>query len=220
MAYDFYIDGVLLPVAPGKLSIKNGSQNKTFQLINDGEVNCIKSPSLQEISFGLLLPNVKYPFAVYPGGFQKANFYLDKLEALKTGKRSFQFIISRSLPTGENLNSTNIKVALEDFTVEEDAGEGFDVFVTINLKQYKDYGTKTVHININQKTASVSQPRGDTSDSGGGGGTYIVKKGDCLWKIAQKYYGSGSQYKKIYDANKSIIKNPNLIYPGQVLTIP
>lgn len=49
---------------------------------------------------------------------------------------------------------------------------------------------------------------------------HTVKKGDCLWNIAKKYYGSGASYKKIYEANKSKIKNPNLIYPGQVFLIP
>ncbi len=50
--------------------------------------------------------------------------------------------------------------------------------------------------------------------------TYTVVKGDCLWNIAKKFYGRGAQYVKIYNANKDKIKNPNLIYPGQVLTIP
>ena len=46
------------------------------------------------------------------------------------------------------------------------------------------------------------------------------EKADTLWAIAKKYYGSGSQYTKIYNANKDKIKNPNLIYPGQVIKIP
>ena len=51
--------------------------------------------------------------------------------------------------------------------------------------------------------------------------TYTVKSGDCLWNIAKKYYGNGAQYTKIYNANRGVIGgNPNLIYPGQVLTIP
>lgn len=49
---------------------------------------------------------------------------------------------------------------------------------------------------------------------------YVVVKGDSLWKIAKKFYGSGAQNTRIYNANKDKIKNPNLIYPGQVLTIP
>ena len=53
-----------------------------------------------------------------------------------------------------------------------------------------------------------------------GAKTYTVKKGDCLWNIAKQFYGKGSQYSKIFNANKGTIKNANLIYPGQVLTIP
>lgn len=50
--------------------------------------------------------------------------------------------------------------------------------------------------------------------------THTVVKGDTLWAISKKYYGKGSDYMKIYNANKNILKNPNLIYPGQKLTIP
>lgn len=49
---------------------------------------------------------------------------------------------------------------------------------------------------------------------------YTIKSGDTLWAIASKYYGSGAQYPKIYNANKNIIKNANLIYPGQKILIP
>lgn len=54
-----------------------------------------------------------------------------------------------------------------------------------------------------------------------GAKTYTVKPGDNLWDIAKKQYGSGAAYKKIYEANKGVIGgNPNLIYPGQKLTLP
>lgn len=47
-----------------------------------------------------------------------------------------------------------------------------------------------------------------------------MQKGDSLWKIAKQFYGNGAQYSKIVSANADKIKNPNLIYPGQVFTIP
>lgn len=49
-----------------------------------------------------------------------------------------------------------------------------------------------------------------------------VKSGNWLWKIANSVavYGDGSQWPKIYEANKDQIKDPDLIYPNQVFTIP
>lgn len=49
---------------------------------------------------------------------------------------------------------------------------------------------------------------------------YEIKSGDSLSKIAKKYYGDGNQYNKIFEANKEVIKDPNLIYPGQKIRIP
>ena len=49
---------------------------------------------------------------------------------------------------------------------------------------------------------------------------YVVKKGDSLWRIAGKVYGNPLKWGRIYRANKDKIKNPNKIYPNQVLTIP
>lgn len=50
--------------------------------------------------------------------------------------------------------------------------------------------------------------------------TYTVKSGDSLSKIAKQFYGDAMQYKKIYEANRDQISNPDLIQPGWVLKIP
>jgi nucleoid-associated protein YgaU len=47
-----------------------------------------------------------------------------------------------------------------------------------------------------------------------------VKKGDTLSKIAKTYYGDAMKYPVIFEANKPMLKDPNLIYPGQMLRIP
>ena len=52
------------------------------------------------------------------------------------------------------------------------------------------------------------------------GQTYTVQAGDTLWSIAKRFYGSGFKWDVIYNANYDVIKNPRMIYVGQVLLIP
>jgi nucleoid-associated protein YgaU len=49
---------------------------------------------------------------------------------------------------------------------------------------------------------------------------YVVQSGDSLSKIAKEYYGNAMKYPEIFEANKEVIKDPDLIYPGQKLRIP
>ena len=60
--YRFYLANMLLPVTPSKLSVKTKNMNKTVTLINEGEVNIIKTKGLREFSFELLLPFDRYSF--------------------------------------------------------------------------------------------------------------------------------------------------------------
>jgi len=49
---------------------------------------------------------------------------------------------------------------------------------------------------------------------------HTVVKGDTLWKIAEKTLGSGARYPEVFEANRPMLKDPDKIYPGQVLRIP
>ena len=218
--YSFFFDDMQLPVTPSKLSVKIKGNNKTLTLVNEGDINFLRSPGLTEISFEMLLPMLEqYSFA---SEYHQPDYYLGILESYMTEKKPFRFIVSRVSPSGDKLYDTNIKVSLEDYTVSEDATDGFDVTVSINLKQYIDYATKKVTVtkpnNSSKSTLKTEKPR-ETSGKPTAK-TYTVTSGDCLWTIAKKYYGNGAQYTKIYNANKDKISNPNLIYVGQVLTIP
>ena len=146
--YDFYLKKCLLPIAPEKLQVKINNANDTLTLINEGEINILKTPELTDIEFECRIPQVKYPFATYKSGFKGASYFLDYFESLKADKKPFQFIVSRTLPNGKVLFSTNMKVSMEDYKITEQAKDGFDLTVKIKLKQYRDYGTKTVNIKI------------------------------------------------------------------------
>ena len=73
--------------------------------------------------------------------------------------------------------------------------------------------------------SSQSQPA-ETEASGEGvkevvaGTSVIIRKGDSLWRVARRNYGQGIRYTTIFEANRDQIKNPRLIYPGQVLKVP
>lgn len=222
MAYTMYLGGVLMPITPSKVKVKINNQNDTLTLINGDEINILKEPGLTDVSFDLLLPQVSYPFT--NGGAQSADYYLSLFERLKTSKEPFQFILNRSMPSGKRLFYTNLTVGMEDYQITDDAEEGFDITVTVSLKQYRHYGTKTVTIQpaptpAETPTATVEQPQRETSQAPQQT-TYTVKSGDCLWNIAKKYLGDDSRYNEIYNLNKDKITNPNLIYAGQVLTLP
>lgn len=213
----------MLPVTPSKLQIKIENKNDTITLINDGEVNFLKKAGLSTVEFEVLLPNVNYPFAVYTDGFKKADFYLKKLSQLKTDCKPFRFIVTREQPNGIPMFSTNLNVSLEEYTIKEDAKNGIDILASIKLKQYRDFGTKTCKISLVNSTQNVvatgtrettNSPLPTTAQ------VYTVVKGDCLWNIAKKFYGNGAKYTIIAEANKNIIKSPNLIHPGDILTIP
>lgn len=213
--YEFLFHSLQFPVAPESLSIKTKNQNKTMNLISGQEINIPDVPGLSEISFSVLLPVAEYPFAVYPDGFHDPAFYLEALKKLKVEKMPFQFIVNRRFEGGQRSFDTDITVLLEDYTIKEEAGEGFDVTVEVKLKQYVSYGAKIVGVIENTVsgepavTVSATRPAKEPEKA------YTVKPGDSLWAICKKELGDGSKYKEVAKLNN--IANANLIKPGQVI---
>ena len=196
MAYSFYMDGVLLPVTPETLQLKIKGRNETVTLMDQGEVNVLKSPGLTEVSFDALLPNVRYPFAEYPGGFRKAEYYLTLFERLKLSG-VFQLVVSRRMPGGNGLHGSSLKVSIEDYETKEDAGQ---------------YGT----CQISGNTALIIPSR-ETSGAPSQR-AYTVQEGESLWEISKRCYGDGSRYPELQEANR--ISDPNHPPAGQTIMIP
>lgn len=65
-----------------------------------------------------------------------------------------------------------------------------------------------------------SGPAAEPAPGEGGERVYTVVSGDTLWRIAERQYGNGSHYMKIYEANTDVLEHPDHIQPGQKLRIP
>lgn len=234
--YMFFVGGCLLPIAPAKITTNINNQNKTINLINDGEINLIKSAGLTTIEFDALLPRKNYSFVHEYIKNGTIELFIQHFNSLKEAQKPFQFIIVRNMDKGDIYESTNICVTLEEFTTIEDASNGCDVLIKIKLKEYKTYGTKFFNVNAYKDTfdtntntvTTVVRESNSSPAPTGSSSSYTVVKGDCLWNIAKHFYGDGSKYPTIYDANKSLIDGDNAgtgntvytIYPNQVFTIP
>lgn len=231
--YHIYLNKILYPVAPEKITIKVKGGNKTISLINESEVNQIKKNKLSEISFELPLPNQQYPFAVYQDGFQDAYYYLTKIKGLKDRTKPFKLKIIRTNPKGDDLWDTSLDVTLEEYTINEDANDGFDVKVSVTLKEYVEYGVTRIKVKTTGKgKQSKKEDKKKTGKKKAKPAFYTVKGGDTLWAIAKRYLGSGSKWKSIYNANKSVIEKTaknhgfassatgHWIFPDTKLTIP
>lgn len=222
MAYQIYIDDMLLPLPPEKIPLKYNGQNKTVNLINGEEINLIKPTGLAEISLDVIIPQMEYPCATWDGSIGSAEDFLTKIKKLKDNGDFFEFTVIREGLRGNSLFDTTLDVTLEDYKVTDDVGEGFDLVVSLNMKEYKSYGTKIMNFKIdedefqNEVTSSEEERQGEPPIEK----EYTVIKGDCLWSIAKRNLGDGSRWNEIYQLNRDKISNPNLIYPNQILVMP
>lgn len=74
--------------------------------------------------------------------------------------------------------------------------------------------------NVQSGSSSTAPSRPSPSSSPSTAKTYVVKEGDSLSKIAKREYGDADDWRKIFEANRDVIKDPDLIYPGQTLKLP
>lgn len=249
MAYLMYIDDVLFPITPGKVTMKVKGKNKAITLIHEGEVNLMKSPGLTEISIDkLLLPALQnYPFAncenVYGGSaaFHNASYYLDCLEAWKTNRSPVKWKMIRMSPDGCTLLwDSSMDVTIEKYDIVEDASnQGLDVMVKLEMKQYVYFAAKKLVVKKKKKSKKKSKKtkmvcKKVRAKKKNPAKSYTVLENDCMQSIAKKQLGNGARWMEIYDLNKndmdlrarleghrSALEGLECrVYPGEVLKLP
>lgn len=211
ITYNAEQEKIRLPVLPEKLDIQKGLSVSSVDIQQLGEVVVMQYPKAIRISFSSFFPATSFP-GVQDDILMPPYDLKDKLTTWQKGNQPVHLIVTGT--------TVNLFCVIEDFKYYEQGGDVGTLYYTLSLKEYREVTVRQVTIDAQNKTATVenNEQRVDNSVKPQ---TYTVKGGDCLWNIAKKYYGDGSQYTKIYNANKGVIGgNPNLIYAGQVLTIP
>lgn len=194
-----------LPVTPPAYSWRCAGLVETVRLDQLGEINLPGGRRMGDCTLNdILLPARLYPFCV-PGASADPAGYLRTLEGWCLSGTRLRWIVSGT--------SVNVPVLIESVTGGEEDGTN-DLHVSITLKEWRRPEVPAV-----PSASGTACAARDAQTGACAARTYVVEKGDCLWAIAQRYYGDGSQYKRLAAANPEI-KNPNLIYPGQVLSVP
>jgi nucleoid-associated protein YgaU len=191
-----------LPVKPSDYMVSVSHKNTVANVVKLGDINLLGNTGLRELPLSSFFPAKDYNFS-NNADRKEPQWYVNKLEEWRLANEPIRYIITDTL---------NMECTIESFSYGEQDATG-DIYYSLSLKEYKKPKIKA-------KTKEKSSARTTKAKSTSSGKTYTVKSGDCLWKIAKQFYGTGTDYPKIYEANKDKIKSPNLIYVGQVLQIP
>ena len=235
--YHFFVGDLELPYAPSELTVTIGSNNKTVELISGNEINVLKNPKLTGIKFEIELPRGRqYAFA---NKLISSKTYTDYFEKLMLTKTPTKLVITRPNPflrgstgiggTVKDFESNEFNVSLEGYELKESADNAYDVKVKLEFKEYISYGTvkKVVKDTAPAKTTVTTVTKPVTENK-----TYTVVKGDTLWGISRRFYGTGTRWQEIVNANKALLDetarkygkkdscNGQWIYAGTKLLIP
>lgn len=198
---------LIFPALPEEIKFNMKTRFVSYDIMDLGEVKGPHGKELCGVSWNGTLPGTargSQPWIV-SGSTRDPEQCKSILDGWRRNGRRLRLMITGT--------SINIDVFLEkaDFSYKEGFG---DIEYSVSWIEAKEVIITSKAGAAPSASNTTSRPTAEQSK------TYTVKKGDCLWHIAKAFYGNGSDYRTIYNANKDIIKNPNLIYPGQVLKIP
>jgi nucleoid-associated protein YgaU len=196
---------------PEKIQLGADAKYMTYSIISLGDVKIPRGKATKEISWS----------GIFPGAARKGNSLIRKFTKPDTLIKQLEKYRDNGTKCTLLCTDTciNYTVYVSSFKGKYSGGSGdfyYDIKFIV-VQEIKIYTTDELKIKTpvsrtpSKKTNSNTQKKTKT---------YTVKSGDSLWRIAQNLLGSGSRYTEIYNLNKDKIKNPNLIYPGQVFTIP
>lgn len=204
---------IRIPILPEEITFKSGDATTvTFSIMNLGDVSIPSGTELDTWSWKSEFPGLfREKDPLIRGAWHQPSEY-DSI--LKDWKK----------------NGTELTLLCVGYPINAD----------VYLKEYHpsaagpngDINYEIGFIEARQIVATSSTATSTTTRPAATASTYTIKKGDTLWGISKQFYGAGSKWKTIYEANKDIIEstakkygkkssdNGHWIYPGVTLTIP
>ena len=224
MQVDIYVcekDGsreIRFPILPEEFSFSFGDTKYiVYEIINRGEVAVPSGTELSTYSWESVFPGVLSPDSSLRGIYTPAS------------PQTYCSLLSEWMSKGTVLNllitgyPVNVDVYCSKF-LPKGVGPFGDIAYEIQFTEARSITVVTDKTQTNTTVTARPTPPKNKS--------YTIKRGDTLWSISQKHYGTGAKWKTIYDANSKIIEetakargrqssqNGHWIYPGVVLTIP
>lgn len=199
---------IVLPVNPEELTVTMPQLNEKVTLLRFGAANIPGKRDLVTISWESFFPGRDSPFCHYARMTPKK--YLRRIKAWKDAGRVVRVIITDM--------GINLQMLIDSFEPVIREGQK-DLSYTISLSEYRRLNVPAV--SITKQTTEATGLKERPAAPAPPARTYTVKRGDCLWNIAKRFYGSGASFSKIYEANRGVIGNDaNKIKAGQVFVIP
>ena len=214
-----YLDTFTFPSLPERIGISGGAVYQTYSLLA-GRASIPGGKDIKSVKWSGTFFGRKRRRTVLVQQWEEPAECIRFLEdAMKSGK-TLNLIVDEA--------PINLDVTISTLSYEAVGAYG-DIEYTIELEEASALKVYTVSEKNIQPLAKTVETRPETRASQ----AYTVVSGDNLWKIARRFYGgSGSDWKKIYDANAAAIEetakkygktssdNGHWIYPGCILTIP
>lgn len=191
-----------MPVTPEQWRVELGRSVEQLDMAQVGQVNLPGLEALFNEQNTFLLPSSgrNYTDVWYSGS---PYVFVELLVKWSRAGEPLRLIVTGT--------PVNVPVLLGPVRYGEQDGTG-DVYVTLTFRQYRELTAVTVERPETGNQSRTAPKAAQTAQS------YTVKKGDTLWGIARRFYGSGQLAYKLASYNG--IKNANLIYPGQTVKLP
>lgn len=205
-------EGFEIPVIPPRIEISDSGKSATYDVVQLGEINVIKDPSLSEYAFSSFFPVHRSPLVTTDQLLPPAE-YVQYILKWHTTKRPIRFIF-----VGDTF-SINTAASIKTFEWQEIAGSG-DIEYSLSLKHYRFFSAKKVdyvQINSQVKTATTAPARANDKQTPR---TYTMVAGDTLWSVAKKVFDNPTRWPEIQRLNGITDAEIKRLPVGKVLKLP